>query len=330
MAEIAFNPTRAMSPRLVGSLLLSPLGALVVLLVFNAVLNPNFFSFGVFSLNLSQFTAVLLVSLGTMLVIGAGGLDLSTGSIMAVAGTVAALIAEGRVFDVGQGEAVYIGFVAAILVGTLIGAINGLIIQRFGIQPIIVTLAMLITCRGLAQVLTNGEVVVLHNRAMTWLGQGTVLGVPAKAVLVVVAALAVAFFLRKTIYGIYLCAIGINEKAAHFAGRPVNLVKIAVYAASGFMASLAGLVVIGLNAAADPNTLGTGIELDAIAAIAIGGTALTGGRVLILGTIGGALVMQLLTYTLIAFGVPNSGAMLVKAIAIAVAVSAYVWSARAR
>jgi ribose/xylose/arabinose/galactoside ABC-type transport system permease subunit len=96
------------------------------------------------------------------------------------------------------------------------------------------------------------------------------------------------------------------------------------------MASLAGLVVIGLNAAADPNTLGTGIELDAIAAIAIGGTALSGGRVLILGTIGGALVMQLLTYTLIVFGVPNSGAMLVKAIVIALAVSAYVWSAKAR
>jgi galactofuranose transport system permease protein len=215
---------------------------------------------------------------------------------------------------------VFVAMVAAILAGGLLGLFNGYLVARFRVQPIVATLILFIAGRGIAQVMTNGNLQTFTVPQFSWIGLGKPFGIPTQVIIMLVMSAVAAWTLRKTVFGRFVLAVGGNETAALLAGLPVARTKLVVYAISGLCAGLAGLVVIGINSASDANQVGLGMELDAIAAVAVGGTLMSGGRATMLGTLLGALTIQLVRYTLLSNGVPDAAALVVKAAIIAVAV----------
>jgi ribose transport system permease protein len=295
--------------------------ALLVLLAVNVAVTPNFLTWQTFFVNLTQVATIVIVATGMTLVIATGGIDLSVGSLMAISGALAPLIFGGALFGVLDPTlAIALAFVLPVLVAGAFGLFNGFLITRFGIQPIIATLVLFIAGRGIAQVLTNGNLQTFSNPGFQWIGLGRVMGLPVQAVLMVLVVAAAALALRYTSFGRYVLATGGNEAAARLAGVPVRAVKLAVYAISGLLSGVAGLIVIAINSSSDANLIGLGMELDAIAAVAVGGTLLTGGRATVVGTLLGALIIQLVRYTLLANGVPDAAALVVKAAIILLAV----------
>ena len=296
------------------------LTALLVLLAFNLAYTPNFASWQTINVNLTQVAEIVIVAVGMTLVIATGGIDLSVGSLMAIAGALAPLIFLSR-FGVAYpyvGDA--LAFVVPVLVATALGLFNGWFITRFQVQPIVGTLVMFIAGRGVGQVLTNGELQVFHNPVFQFIGLGRVFGLPFQVIVMLIAVAAAAWMLRRTLFGRQVLAVGGNERAARLSGVPVDKVKRRVYAISGLCAGVAGLVVISINSSSDANLVGLGMELDAIAAVAVGGTPFTGGRANVVGSMIGALLIQLLRYTLLANGVPDAAALVVKGAIIAGAV----------
>lgn len=294
--------------------------ALVLLIVFNLVFTRNFATLQTLNVNLTQVCTIVIVAVGMTLVIATGGIDLSVGSIMAISGALAPLIFLSPIFGGNVAIAVAVAIVAAILVATLCGLFNGWLVAKFRIQPIVATLVLFIAGRGIAQAMTNSNLQVFRVPEFQWIGLGRPLGIPVQVIIMVALVLAAAWMLRRTRFGRSILATGGNERAAELAGIPVKRTKLAVYAISGFCAGIAGLVVIAINSASDANLVGLGMELDAIAAVAVGGTLLVGGRATILGTLLGALTIQLVRYTLLANGVPDAAALIVKAAIIALAV----------
>ena len=195
----------------------------------------------------------------------------------------------------------------------MLGWFNGWLITRFKIQPIVATLVLFIAGRGLAQVMTNGNLQAFREPNFQVIGLGHVFGIPAQSILMVILVVIAAWALRRTIFGRQLLAIGGNAEAARLSGVPVNRIKQVVYALSGICAGIAGLIVIAINSSSDANLVGLGMELDAIAAVAVGGTPLLGGQAYLVGTLVGALIIQLVRYTLLANGVPDAAALVVKA-----------------
>ncbi|MET0744169.1 MAG: ABC transporter permease [Microvirga sp.] len=295
--------------------------ALVLLILVNFAITPNFATWQTLNVNLTQVCAIVIVGVGMTLVIATGGIDLSVGALMAIAGALAPLIFLGKLFPLPHpAVGVALAFVVPILVAGALGWLNGWLVTRLRIQPIIATLVLFIAGRGIAQVFTNGNLQVFNLPGFQFIGLGRVFGVPFQAVLMVVIVAAAAWMLRRTLFGRQILAVGGNERAARLAGIPVAWVKQRVYILSGLLSGLAGLIVIARNSAADANLVGLGMELDAIAAVAVGGTLLTGGRATVLGTLVGALIIQLVRYTLLANGVPDAAALVAKAVIIILAV----------
>ncbi|MFC3072166.1 ABC transporter permease [Shinella pollutisoli] len=295
--------------------------AFLALILFNVIVTPNFLSLQTLNVNLTQVATIVIVATGMTLVIATGGIDLSVGSLMAISGALAPMIFMGRFWPVeNMALAVALAFVIPVVVAGLFGLFNGALVTRFSIQPIIATLVLFIAGRGIAQVMTNGNLQVFKNEGFQFIAMGRIAGIPAQVVLMaVIVALAWAM-VRYTVIGRQIIAVGGNEKAARLTGIPVKRVKLFVYMVSGLLAGVAGLVVVARNAASDANLVGLGMELDAIAAVAVGGTLLTGGRANIIGTVLGAFVIQLVRYTLLANGVPDAAALVVKAALIVLAV----------
>lgn len=295
--------------------------ALALLLAFNFAFTPNFATLQTLNVNLTQVATIVIVAVGMTLVIAAGGIDLSVGALMAIAGALAPMVFMGKIVGIESVPiAVALAIAVAILAATLFGAFNGFLVARFGIQPIVATLVLFIAGRGIAQVMTNGNLQSFKVPEFQWIGLGRLFGIPVQVIVMLVLVAAAAFLLRRTVFGRQILAIGGNEKAAVLAGIPVRRVKIAVYAISGALAGVAGLVVIAINSASDANLVGLGMELDAIAAVAVGGTLLSGGRATVIGTLIGALTIQLVRYTLLANGIPDAAALVVKAAIIVLAV----------
>ncbi len=297
------------------------LTALVALVAFNVAVTHNFVAWQTLEVNLTQVCNIVIVGVGMTLVIATGGIDLSVGSLMAISGSLAPLIFGGHLFPVGfHALGTALAFVLPVLAAGALGLFNGWLITGFRIQPIIATLILFIAGRGIAQVMTNGNLQTFHRPDFQYIGLGRPYGVPFQVILMVLFVAAATWALARSVFGRYVLAIGGNEQAARLAGVPVRAVKRAVYGISGLLAGVAGLVVISLNSSADANLVGLGMELDAIAAVAVGGTPLTGGRASILGTLVGALIIQLVRYTLLANGVPDGAALVIKAAIIVLAV----------
>jgi galactofuranose transport system permease protein len=321
---VAPADTRAPVRRFEWKTFLSRYGSLValsLLLAFNVAFTPNFATWQTLNVNLTQVCAIVIVGVGMTLVIATGGIDLSVGSLMAISGALAPLIFLGHLIPLPHPYAgVALAFVLPVLAAGAFGWFNGWLVTRFRIQPIIATLVLFIAGRGIAQVMTNGNLQVFNLPEFQFIGLGRIFGIPFQAVLMVIVVGAAAWMLRRSVFGRQILAVGGNERAARLAGVPVGSVKRRVYMISGLLSGVAGLIVIARNSAADANLVGLGMELDAIAAVAVGGTLLTGGRATVVGTLLGALIIQLVRYTLLANGVPDAAALVVKAAIIVLAV----------
>jgi galactofuranose transport system permease protein len=306
----------------------STLGALVLLLLFNVIFTNHFLAMQTLDVNLTQVATIVIVGVGMTLVIATGGIDLSVGSLMAISGAIAPIIFLNKVFNIGEIHvAVGVAMIVAILLAGAFGWFNGWLITRFRIQPIIATLILFIAGRGIAQVMTNGNLQPFKLDTFQWIGLGRLFaipdvyrGLPIQVAIMIALVVAAAWVLRRSLFGRQILAIGGNERAARLAGVPVVQVKRWVYCISGLCAGLAGLVVIAINSSSDANQVGLGMELDAIAAVAVGGTLLSGGRATITGTLIGALIIQLVRYTMLANGIPDDVAKLAKAALIVAAV----------
>jgi len=232
-----------------------------------------------------QISVVGIVSLGEALVIIAGGIDLSVGSIIGLSAVLTALAAT----DPGSP---LLGLLTALVTGTVVGAINGLLVTKARINPFITTLGTLSVARGAALLATNGSPVRFDNWA-AWLGYGKIGAVPVQFLLLVVLAILVSFYAGRTRWGRNIYAVGDNARAARLAGVNVRSTRITVFIICGGLAGLGGMLLGGMLTNANPS-LGLGYELDVIAAVILGGVALTGGRGSIVGVVIGAALMGLL------------------------------------
>lgn len=287
--------------------------ALVLLVLFNAAVTPNFFNWQTVNVNLTQVCTIVIVGVGMTLVIAAGGIDLSVGSLMAIAGTLAPLIFMGKLVALPPAVGLAVALIVPVVVCALLGLFNGWLVTRFRIQPIVATLVLFIAGRGIAQVMTNGNLQVFKEPAFQFIGLGRILGIPVQVIVMAAIVAAASFALNRTLFGRQVLAVGGNPRAARLAGIAARSILRRVYVISGALAGVSGLVVVARNGAADANLVGLGMELDAIAAVAVGGTLLSGGRASVVGTLLGALVIQLVRYTLLANGVPDAAALVVKA-----------------
>ncbi|MEU6343138.1 ABC transporter permease [Streptomyces sp. NPDC046977] len=285
--------------------------AVAVLVLFNAVFTDHFLTAGNLRTQLVQVAPVVIVALGMALVIGTEGVDLSVGSVMALATALLPLY---------LGYGLLPALLVALAAGAAVGVVNGTLVAAVGLQPIVATLALFVGGRGLALVLADGQLKQIANPALLGLGTDDVLGVPVVVLIAGVLALVVAGLVHRTTFGRQLVAVGGNRAAAGLAGLPVKRVLIGVYVLCGILAALAGVLATARLTASDPSTLGTLMELSAITAVVVGGTPLTGGSVRVLGTVFGALLMQLLRATLVKHDLPDSTAQMAQAVIILVAV----------
>jgi ribose/xylose/arabinose/galactoside ABC-type transport system permease subunit len=252
--------------------------ALATLILLNVVLTPNFLNLQTVAVNVSQVSTIAMVALGMTLVIATGGIDLSVGAVMALAGALAPLIFGSAWGLANPGLGLAASILLPLLVAAACGVFNGTLIAFLGVQPIIATLILFISGRGVALVLTNGNLQTFTNPSFTWFGTGRFLGIPVMGWIALALTLVVALVVRRTIYGRYLLSVGGNERAAALSGSPVRTVKIWTYVICSTLAGLAGLIVVAQNSASDAARIGSLMELDAIAAAVVGGAALSGGR----------------------------------------------------
>ncbi len=295
--------------------------ALVLLLIYNAAATHNFLTVDTLQVLFSQLPPVIIVSLGMALVIGTGGVDLSVGATMAISSAVLAKFVVGP-DKAGLGSPTVVAVLAALLVGLLVGVFNGAVIALGRVQPIVVTLGVLVGGRGVALVITGGALVELFVPFLKDVSLDKLLGIPDIMWIAAVLAVILAVLVRRTAFGYRLLAIGGNRRASVLAGLPVRRTLITVYAISGLLAAVAGVIATARLGASDPSYVGLLYELTAITAVVVGGTSLSGGRVRILGTVAGATLLQLLETTLVSHDVPDSiariaeGAIIIAAVVI--------------
>ena len=295
--------------------------ALTILIVFNLFYTPYFATLQALSINLTQVAPIILVGLGMTFVIATKGIDLSVGALMSIAGTLSAMILLKSLLPVDH---LYLRIILAIvfpiLITTGFGCFNGWLINKFSIQPIIATLVLFIAGRGIAQVLTDGDVQFFEVPEFQKIALSRILIFPFQIYYVALLAFVSFFVLNRTVLGKQILAVGGNEKASNLTGIPTKRIRLFVYGFSGFCCSIAGLNSIAMNSAADAMWMGYLIELDAIAAVVIGGTLLSGGKATIIGTILGAFIIQLVGYTLIGNGVPDAVVLISKGFLIIISV----------
>ena len=309
------------------STLFWPVVALVALLVFDIVAVPGFLSLRIQDGHLygspvdvlKNGTPTALIALGMTLVIATRGIDLSVGATVAISGAVAcSWIAAAP--DPTAGSAAVVGVLLALGLSLVLGLWNGFLVSVLGIQPIIATLVLMTAGRGLAQLITDGQIITVANPLFAELGGGFLLGLPVSVIMAAVLFALVALLTRRTALGMLIESVGINPTAARLAGvraRGITLsVYVYVYVFVAVCACIAGLMISSNVTAADANNAGIWIELDAILAVVIGGTLLSGGRFSIVGTLVGALVLQTLTTTVYTAGIAPEVTLVFKAVVI--------------
>lgn len=312
-----------LTQRLLGHQLLWPVLALVVLLVLNLVATPSFFNVRIQDGHLHgslidivrNSAPVLLVALGMTLVIATRGIDLSVGAIAAIAGAVACTQIAGS----GSEGAVATALVActtALGVCVLLGLWNGFLVSVLGIQPIIATLVLMVAGRGLAMLVTDGQITTVNNETFSDLASGFIVTLPIAFVLALAVLALTAALTRRTALGMLIEAVGINPQASRLAGVRSRTIVWTVYVFSGFCAGLAGLIIAANTNSVNANSLGLWIELDAILAVVIGGTSLAGGRFSLLGTFVGAIFIATLARTIPNIGIPSEINYLFKAVVV--------------
>ncbi len=257
-------------------------------------------------------TPIILLSIGMTLVIGTGGIDLSVGAVMAIAG---ALVASALGL---WGLPVFLAIPFVILVGFLLGVWNGWLVSAMGVQPIVATLVLMTGGRGIALLVTDAKTLSFESTTLDALANGQLLGIPNRIYLVIVTLALFVFIARRSLLGLWIECTGDNPAAARLAGIPIHRVKILAYGACAALAAVAGLLEAADIKAADVTRCGLYSELDAILAVVIGGTPLIGGRIYVGLSVVGALIIQSLTTTVLMQDVGSETSLLVKGLAVLV------------
>ncbi|KQV13908.1 MULTISPECIES: ABC transporter permease [unclassified Kitasatospora] len=306
-----------------GHRLFWPAVVLIALLLANLAFTPDFFAirlrdghlYGSLIDILHFGSPLILVALGMTLVIATGGIDLSVGSTVAIAAALACLhISESD--DPGSVGTVLTAVAIALGVALLLGAANGVLVARIGVQPIIATLILMVAGRGVAQLITDGQIITVTSEPFKLIGGGYWLTVPFSILLAAAVVLFASMLTRRTALGLLLESVGGNPVASRLVGiRAAGLIGL-VYVVSALCAALAGLMISSNVSAADGNNAGLWIELDAILAVVVGGTSLNGGRFSLGGTVLGALVIQTLSTTVYTIGIPPETTLVFKAVVV--------------
>ncbi|HCE45164.1 MAG TPA: sugar ABC transporter permease [Lentisphaeria bacterium] len=317
-----------------------PLMALGLLLLFNLIFTKGFFHiemrdghfYGTLLDILNHGSKVMILAVGMTLVIATKGVDLSVGAVMAVAGAIAALlivqVESGWIFVQGCTLGGLVPFLnahhmswflpalAAIMISLVAGLWNALLVAGFRIQPIVATLVLMVAGRGIAQLITDGQIITFTNRGLTFIGNGHFLFLPFSVWIALGVFAIVAIAVRKTALGLFIESVGNNETASFYAGIEAKTIKGFTYVVCGLCAGVAGLIAASNIKCADSNNAGLYLELDAILAVVIGGTSLNGGRFFLAGSIVGAILIQTLTTTMYARDVSPHVAAVPKALVI--------------
>lgn len=288
--------------------------ALIILVVVIGTISPQFRTVNnIFSL-LRQSSVNGLIAFGMTFVILTGGIDLSVGAVLALSTVFAASM-------ISAGVPVPVAMLISLIIGIVLGLISGFLVSKGRLQPFIATLVTMTIYRGITMIYTNGKPIsnLGNSEFLKFIGRGEFLGIPVPVWILLVTFLIFFFLLKKTVLGRKIYAVGSNQKAAAIAGVNINKIKLFVYSVSGFMSALAGIILLSRLGSAQP-VLGIGYELDAIAAVALGGTSLSGGRGRFYGTLIGVLIIAVLNNGLNILGVSSYYQDVAKGIVILIAV----------
>ena len=293
--------------------------ALLVILALNTAIAPGFLDiayangrlYGSLIDILNRGAPVALLAIGMTLVIATRGIDLSVGAVMAICGAVAAAL-------ITSDHSLPATILMTLGVGILCGLWNGALVAFLGIQPIIATLILMVAGRGIAQLITEGVILTFNVPGLIFVGSGSVFGLPFPVILWVVLGIAATLIFRTTALGLLVEAIGINRRASALAGIGTSALLLAVYAASGLCAAVAGIVAAADIRGADANNAGLWLELDAILAVVVGGNSLMGGRFSIAGSLIGAMIIQSVNTGILLAGFPPEFNLVIKAAIIVV------------
>jgi galactofuranose transport system permease protein len=318
-----------------------PLVALALILITDALFAPGFFKIGIVDGHLfgnvidvfNNSAPLMLVAIGMTMVIATGGVDLSVGAVIAISAAMGAvlinpalgtkLITNDILTKDATNTPLWLIVVADLAAGTLCGLWNGWLVSRGKIQPMVATLILMVAGRGIAQLITNGQIMTIYYTPYFFFGNGFILGLPVSIYIVAIVFLFAWILVRKTSIGMFIEAVGGNAKATYYSGISEKNIKLFVYVFCGFCAAIAGLILSSYVHSADGNNNGLNYELDAILAVVIGGTLMSGGRFSLLASVVGALVIWTFTITMYTFGVPANALLAGRAVLVLVVILLY-------
>src|SRR5215216_6570556 len=318
-----------------------PLAAWAFILAFDAIFIPGFFSIGIQDGRLygnlidvlNNGAPLALVAIGMTMVIATGGVDLSVGAVIAISAAMGAVLINPALGDKlitndfltkdASNTPLGIIILADLAAGTLCGLWNGLLVSRARIQPMVATLILMVAGRGIAQLITNGQIMTIYYTPYFWFGNGYILGIPASIYIVALIFLIAWVLVRKTSIGLFIEAVGINSKSSRYSGIDEKNIKLLAYTFCGFCAAIAGLILSSYVHSADGNNNGLNYELDAILAVVMGGTLMAGGRFSLLASIIGALVIWTFTLSMYTLGVPANALLAGRAVLVLVVILLY-------
>lgn len=318
--------------KLTGYRLFLPIVCLLLVLLVNVIKTPTFFDisiqngvlYGYIIDVINRGSELVILAVGMTLVVAAsGGTDISVGAVSALAGAAACYVLSGGEFSTNEYHAPYVlAFLAALGVGLVCGAWNGFLVAKMKIQPMVATLILFTAGRGMAQLVTQGQITYIRVDSFKMLG-ASIPGIPLPTPVFVAVGVVIItlLLLKKTALGLYIQTVGINAKAARLVGLKPVVIQFLTYAFCGLMAGLAGMIITSRVYSADANNAGLNMELDAILAVALGGNSLGGGKFSLLGSVIGAYTIQALTTTLYAMSVSADQLPVYKAVVVVIIVS---------
>jgi len=318
-----------------------PFVALALILITDAIFAPGFFKIGILDGHLfgnlidvfNNSAPLMLVALGMTLVIATGGVDLSVGAVIAISAAMGAvlinpalgnkLITNDILTKDATNTPLWLIVIADLAAGTLCGLWNGLLVSRGKIQPMVATLILMVAGRGIAQLITNGQIMTIYYTPYFFFGNGFILGLPVSIYIVAIMFIIAWVLVRKTSIGLFIESVGGNAKATYYSGISEKNIKLFVYVFCGFCAAIAGLILSSYVHSADGNNNGLNYELDAILSVVIGGTLMTGGRFSLFASVLGALIIWTFTITMYPFGVPANALLAGRAVLVLVVILLY-------
>jgi galactofuranose transport system permease protein len=318
-----------------------PLIAMALILLMDIIFAPGFFKIGILDGHLygnlvdvfNNSAPLMLVALGMTLVIATGGVDLSVGAVIAISAAMGAvlinpalgnrLISNEVLTKDATNTPLWLVVLATLGAGTLCGLWNGMLVSRAKIQPMVATLILMVAGRGIAQLITNGQIMTIYYTPYFFFGNGFILGLPVAIYIVAIVFLFAWVLVRKTAIGLFIESVGVNSKATFYSGISEKNIKLFVYVFSGFCAAIAGLILSSYVHSADGNNNGLNYELDAILAVVIGGTLMKGGRFSLFASLLGALIIWTFTITMYTFGVPANALLAGRAVLVLLVILLY-------